>query len=107
MKKLPLILTVPLVAILIVVAGALILKAFTPGSEPIVQAPTEFPNSVGNTEASKPSTFLGGLFGQNNAAVTPTPSPATAVQFTSELKDTYDDGDTAEFDAITKDAASL
>lgn len=107
MKKFPLLITIPLIAIIAVVAGALMLKVMTPETQPVVQNPTEFPNNVGNTETAKPSTFLGGLFGQNKATSTPTPSPASAAQFTSELKDTYDDGDQAELDAIGKDAASL
>lgn len=107
MRKLPLLLTIPLITVLVVVAGALALKVLTPKPEVVVKAPTDFPNSVGNTNPSKPSTFLGGLFGQNASSPTPTPSPASAAQFTSELKDTYDDGDQAEFDALTKDADSL
>lgn len=107
MKKTPLLILIPLIAVLSIVAAAVIMKTLTSQPEVVLQKTTEFPNSIGSEDSGKPSTFLGGLFGQNKATSTPTPSPASAAQFTSELKDTYDDGDQAEFDALTKDAASL
>lgn len=107
MKKTPLFITIPLVVTLIVVGVALALKTFLPKQTVEVSKPTEFPNTVASEFVSKPSTFLGGLFGQKAAVATPTPTPATATDLSKELKGTYDDGGQAELDAIGNDAASL
>lgn len=107
MKKTPLFITIPFIAILIVVGIAVAVKTFAPKPQVEVLKPTEFPNSIGSETVTKPSTFLGGLFGQKPAVSTPTPSPSTASDLSKELKDTYDDGGQAEMDALTKDAAAL
>ena len=107
MKKTPLFITIPFVAVLIVIGIALALKTFAPKQQVEVLKPTEFPNSVGSETVSKPSTFLGSLFGQKQAVSTPTPTPSSASDLSKELKETYDDGGQAELDALSKDAASL
>lgn len=106
MKKMPLIIAVPLIAIIVVVAASMVLRmrVNTPPNVSVVNT-TEFPNALNDSSQSAPSTFLGGLFGQ--VTVTPTPTPSTATDLSRELKDTYDDGGQAELDALTKDAASL
>ena len=106
MKKTPLFITIPFVAVLIVIGIALAIKTFAPKPQVEVLKPTEFPNSVESETVTKPSTFLGGLFGKQ-AVATPTPTPGTAAELSKDLKSTYDDGGQAELDALTKDAAAL
>ncbi len=105
--KTPLLITIPLIAVLLIVGAAIALKVLAPKPKVEVLKPTTFPNAVGTEEASKPSTFLGSLFVKKKAVATPTPSPATAADLSTELKGTYDDGGQAELDAIGKDAAAL
>ena len=107
MKKIPLLITIPLIAVMSIVAIALGIKFFAPKPEVAVLKPTEFPNVVSSTETTKPSTFLGALFGKKAVVATPTPTPATAVDLSTELKGTYDDGGQAELDAMKKDTAAL
>ncbi len=96
-----------MVAVMVVVGIAIAIKVMTPTPKVEVLKPADFPNSVGSETVSKPSTFLGGLFGQKSAVETPAPTPKTAAESSTELKGTYDDGGQAELDAISKDAASL
>ena len=105
MKKLPLLITIPLIVVLLVVVAAMSIRMFGTQSTTSVKTGATFPNSVTNTDVGQPSTFLGGMFGKTNA--TPTPTPATAADLSRELKDTYDDGGQAELDELTRDAASL
>lgn len=107
MKKTPLLFTIPLIAILVVVGAAIALKVFAPKPQVEVLRPSEFPNTVGSEAVSKPSTFLGGLFGQKTAVQTPAPTPQTAADSSKELRSTYDDGGQSELDSISKEANSL
>ena len=105
MKKMPIFIIVPLIAVLVIVGVAMVIKQTSKPPEVVITKPTDFPNALSKTEVSKPSSFLGGLFAQSSP--TPTPSPSSAQELSRELKDTYDDGGQADLDAISKDAASL
>ena len=102
MKKISPLFTIPLTALLIILAVVFGYKMFAP--KPVEIAREEFPNALGTDAPKKPKTYLGSLFGTN---VTPSPTPATAVQLSNELKNTYDDGGQSDLDAIAKDASSL
>ena len=104
MKKTPLFFTIPVIAIVIVIAIAFVLK-LGPAKPAVTTVPTEFPGAVGETAVKKPESYLGSLFGAGNPTLTPT--PATATELSNDLKSTYDDGGASELDAIAKDASSL
>lgn len=102
MKRAPLLFTIPVIAIVAVLAivfGYKILSA-----RPVSMVKNEFPNSIGSETSKKPKSFLGGLF---QSGATPSPTPATAVELSNELKSTYDDGGQSDLDSIAKDASSL
>lgn len=105
MKKMPLLIIIPLIAVLVIVSVAMGVKVLSPKPEVKITKSTEFPNPLKDAEVSKPSSFLGGLFGQKSP--TPSPTPATASDLSKELKNTYDDGGQADLDALNKDAATL
>ncbi len=108
MKKTPLFIIIPLFAVLVIVAVAMVLKTVAPTQKEVVQTSqksSEFPNAVTNETVSKPSTFLGNLFGVKDP--TPSPTPKTATDLSNELKRTYDDGGQSELDALSKAASAL
>ena len=102
MKKTSLLFVIPLVALMVVVAGAVTIRLLSRESTVPARAGSEFPNLVIQQE-SRPASFLGGLFGN----ATPTPTPTTASDLSRELKDTVDDGGASELDALQQEAAGL
>jgi hypothetical protein len=108
MKKAPIIIFVPLAAVMLIVVAAMLYKIFgtTPHqSEVVSKSQVEYPNAVGNSSTGKPTNYLGNLFGI--ATPTPTPAAATAADLSNELKGTVDDGGKTDLDAIARDAADL
>lgn len=103
MKKLPLLFVIPMVALFIVIIVAVAIRLSSKDSTPPVSTGAEFPNPMTQAQA-KPASFLGGLLGKN---ATPTPTPATAMDLSQELKNTADDGGAGELDALQKEAAGL
>lgn len=102
----PLIITLPLIAVLAVVMFAMGVKFFSPKPAVVVTKPNAFPDSLSkSSEVGKPASFLGSLFGQ--VTNTPTPVPATSAELSKDLKDTYDDGGQSDLDALSRDAGSL
>jgi hypothetical protein len=105
MRKMPLQLLIPMIAIMIVVGVAAAYRLYSSSSAVPAKAKEEYPNALTNTQETKPSTFLGGLGGA--AKATPTPTPGSTNDLSTELKATYDDGGQAELDALAKEAAAL
>ena len=116
MKKAPLIVIIPALAIVVVLLIAMGIKMFgssaAPSSPPVAGkgAPAEYPNSIASSgDSGKPSNFMGNLFVVPQAKQTPapTPVPETAVDMSTILKGTYDDGGQSDLDALAKDVQGL
>lgn len=101
MKKTPFIIAVPMIAVALVVGGAVLWKMLSPASSTTTGG--EFPNSVGSQTTGKPASFLGGLLGGS----TPSPTPASSADLSRELKNTVDDGGTSDLNALKQDASGL
>jgi len=103
MKKMPMMLLVPMIALVAVVSIATAVRLLP---RPQQQAPvaTQYPNPFGNDETTQPATFLGKLL---NPASTPSPTPASSNDLSSELKTTVDDGGESDFDALEQEASAL
>ncbi len=94
---------VPMIALVIALGVATAVKLLP---RPEVAAPqaSEYPNPFGEEASSQPSTFLGTLF---NPAETPSPTPASSLDLSNELKTTVDDGGQSDFDALEQEASAL
>lgn len=96
MKKMPILILIPMIAIIIAVGVAVAIRLLSSQSAMPAKAGADYPNPLESTQESKPSTFLGKLLG----GATPSPTPATAVDFSNELKATYDDGGQSDLDSL-------
>lgn len=100
-KKMPLFFIIPGVAIAIVVGVAILIKVTAP--KPVPSVSTDFPNAINDSQTGNPRSFLGSLFGGPK----PTPSPATANDLSTQLKNTYDDGGASDLNALQQQASGL
>jgi len=95
MKKTPVFILVPMIAVIVAVGVAVAIRLLSPQSAMPAKAGSDYPNPLAG-ESAKPSTFLGKLLG----GATPTPTPATAADLSDELKATYDDGGQSDLDGL-------
>lgn len=103
MKKLPLLFLVPMIALIVALGVATAVKLLPPPETEVTQT-AEYPNPFAEDTASQPSTFLGKLF---NPPQTPSPTPASSLDLSNELKTTVDDGGKSDFDALEQEASAL
>ncbi len=68
--------------------------------------PTTLPNSFKTEGGTKPSNPFSAIFGPKVTPV-PTPTPASAAALNSDVQATTDDGGTADFNSLKKDASGL
>lgn len=95
-----------MIAIIVVVGGAIALRLLnTPSVQISPKTKTEFPNAIDKGSVGTPKSFLGSLFVPS--APTPTPTPGSAIDLTSELKSTVDDGGQADLNALSQEANGL
>lgn len=94
-----------MIAIIVVVGGAIALRLMTVPVTPHPSSPTQFPNSLDSGQSGQPTSLLGSLFG--TVAPTPTPTPATAKDLSNELKTTVDDGGAADLNSLSREANGL
>ncbi len=99
--KMPLLFLIPMIAIILVVAGAALVRMLSRPATEVAQT-TEYPSLDEST--NKPSSFLGKLFG---GGTTPAPTPASSDDLARELKNTVDDGGQSDFDALEKESEGL
>lgn len=98
----PLLFLIPMIAIMVVVAVGAVIRVMSRPETPVTTAP-QFPNPL-DESTSKPSSFLGRLFG---GGTTPAPTPASSEDLSRALKDTVDDGGQSDFEALQKESSQL
>lgn len=102
MKKLPLIIGIPAIAVALIVGGALVWK-LQMDSAKIVSTDKQMP--TGYTSSSKPNNPFSALFGTK---AEPTPTPASAADLQQDLEvSTADDGGASDIKELQKDASGL
>ncbi len=106
MKKMSIVITIPILIVLIVVAVAFVLK-FTSSSAPVAPMPTvssEFPTG----DTTKPISGYSNLSKSptpTRIESSPTPTPVSLNSLDSQVDSTADDGGASDFQSL-KDAAS-
>lgn len=118
-NKTPWIFLIPVIALLIVVGIATVIKLLSPeNATPADAAPREYPNPYGKLDINKPSTNLG-RFSETGISLTPTSDPiptqqqvevstlSTSADLTRELKNTVDDGGTGDLNMLEEEISGL
>ncbi len=104
MKKLPIIIGLPAIAIALIVGGALVWKLKMQTVDTMI--PKTLPNALNADGSTKPSNPFSALFGPRVTPI-PTPTPASAAALNTDLQATADDGGASDFNALKKDASGL
>jgi hypothetical protein len=105
MKKLPFIIGIPLVAVALVLGGAMLWKLKIQTTQP---TQTQFTLPAGLTSSgTKPANPFSALFGKSNPTPIPTPTPASAAAMNAELNAIGDDGGAADFISLQSDVSGL
>lgn len=105
MKKMPMVILIPMIAILVVLGFAMGVKFLSQKPAIPTEIVGDFPNPITAQATNKPSTFLGRLFGADEP--TPTSTPATSNDLLRQLDTTIDDGGAAELNALEEDTSGL
>ena len=106
MKKLPIIIGIPALALALVLGGAMVWRLKTQTVDTVKTQPTSVPNSIdqaGGTKPTNPFSFLSGL----QATPIPSPTPATAAAMNADVSAIGDDGGTADINTLKSDASGL
>ncbi len=98
MKKLPLIIGIPAIAVAVILGGAMLWKLANKTAD-TVSAPGGL-----TSESTKPSNPFSALFGSKPE---PTPTPASAADLNRDLEAVTDDGGTADINSLKSDASGL
>ena len=108
MKKLPFIIGIPLVALALVLGGAMVWKLKTQTTEIATTAPGPLPSAVSKAQGNKPSNAFGFLFGNSTSSTQiPTPTPASAAAMNADLQTVGDDGGAGDFSSLQQDVNGL
>lgn len=94
MKKMPLVFLIPIIAILVAVGIATLIKLNSLALPPTQNTSNEYPDPYAS-EPDKPTTFLGGLTSESTD------------DLNQELKSTFDDGGLSELDALEEEISGL
>lgn len=105
MKKFS-IFVIPVVIILLLLAGVFVWKMIRPAAPVATREPLPLPNSLENAGGTKPTNPFSFLFGQQAAPI-PTPTPASVSAMNADLATVGDDGGAADFSSLQKDASGL
>jgi hypothetical protein len=106
MKKLPLIMGIPALALALVLGGAMVWRLKTQTIDTVATQPGPLPNSVENAGGTKPTNPFSFLSGPQVTPI-PTPTPATVAAMNTDLNTIGDDGGTADINSLKSDAGGL
>ena len=107
MKKTPIIIGIPALAIALVVGGAMVWKFKTQTVDTVTATqPAVFPNAVKNAGGSKPTNPFSFFFGLQEPSI-PIPTPASVAAMNADLQAIGDDGGAADFSSLQQDVSGL
>lgn len=106
MKKLPLMIGIPAIAVALVVGGAMIWKLKTQTVDVVTPSGVGTLPSGMTATGTKPNNPFSALFGEKTTPI-PTPTPATAAAMNADLQTIGDDGGAADFSSLQQTASGL
>jgi len=105
MKKTSII-AIPVLAVILLLAGVFVWKMVSPTTSPVVTSPGTLPNSVTSETSSKPANPFSFLFAPQVTPI-PTPTPASAAAMNADLQKVGDDGGVVDFTSLKSDVSGL
>jgi hypothetical protein len=107
MKKTPIVILIPALAIALVVGGAMVWRLKTQTVNSVAASPPpQLPRSIEQARGGKPTNPFSFFFGSQQTSI-PTPTPATVGAMNEDLQAIGDDGGAADFSSLQQDLSGL